>query len=193
MGRSKPLLPWDGRTVIETVVSRLVAARPAEIAVVTGYQGDQVARALRNLPVQIVHNPDYEQGEMLSSLQTGLRALPGPMAACLVVMGDQPFIDGRVIGQVLTAYAEGQGTIVAPAYRGQRGHRSCSTGSSGRTCWRWRAARPRCDPPLPGSPGDRRGRHGQHRARYRHTGAVPLRVVQGGGLPACPARLRREV
>jgi len=122
MGRSKPLLPWDGRTVIETIVSRLVAARPAEIAVVTGFHGDQVARALRNLPVQIVRNPDYEQGEMLSSLQTGLRALPDSMAACLVVMGDQPFIDGRVIGQVLTAYAEGQGTIVAPAYRGQRGH-----------------------------------------------------------------------
>jgi CTP:molybdopterin cytidylyltransferase MocA len=30
------------------------------------------------------------------------------MAACLVVMGDQPALDGRVVGRVLTAYAEGQ-------------------------------------------------------------------------------------
>lgn len=122
MGRSKPLLPWDGRTVIETIVARLIAARPAEIVVVTGYQGDQVARVLTDLPVRIVHNPDFEHGEMLSSLKAGLRALPDSMAACLVVMGDQPFIDGRVVGRVLTAYAEGQGDIVAPVYRGQRGH-----------------------------------------------------------------------
>lgn len=122
MGRSKPLLPWDGRTVIETIVTRLLAARPAEIVVVTGYQADGVRRALGDLPVGIIHNPDFERGEMLSSLQAGLRALPDSVAACLVVMGDQPFIDGRVVGQVLTAYAEGQGNIVAPVYRGQRGH-----------------------------------------------------------------------
>jgi molybdenum cofactor cytidylyltransferase len=122
MGRSKVLLPWDGRTVIEAVVARLLAARLPEIVVVTGHEGDAVAEALTRLPVQIVHNPQYAQGEMLSSLQAGLQVLPGSTAACLVVMGDQPFLDGRVLGRVLAAYAEGRGEIVIPTHRGERGH-----------------------------------------------------------------------
>ncbi len=122
MGRSKVLLPWDGRTVIESIVARLVPARFHEIVVVTGYRGGDVARALKHLPVRTVHNPGYVAGEMVSSLQTGLRDLAPTTAACLVVLGDQPSLDGRVISRVLEAYATGQGNIVMPKYRGQRGH-----------------------------------------------------------------------
>lgn len=122
MGRSKVLLPWDNRTVIEAVVSRVVNARLPEIVVVTGAEGDAVTRTVARLPVRTVCNPDYAEGEMLSSLQAGLRALPQGTAACLVVLGDQPALDPRVVTKVLMAYAEGRGEIVAPAYRGQRGH-----------------------------------------------------------------------
>ncbi len=122
MGRSKVLLPWDGRTVIESIVSRLMLMPLAEIMVVTGYRAGDVARVLRNRPVQTVYNPDYAHGEMLSSLQAGVRALPESIAACLVVMGDQPSLDARVVNQVLQAYAEGRGDIVMPEFMGQHGH-----------------------------------------------------------------------
>jgi molybdenum cofactor cytidylyltransferase len=72
--------------------------------------------------VQIVFNPNYAQGEMLSSLQVGLRMLDASISACLVVLGDQPTLESRVINRILTAYAEGKGEIVAPAYRGERGN-----------------------------------------------------------------------
>jgi molybdenum cofactor cytidylyltransferase len=122
MGQPKALLPWDGRTVIEAIVVRLLAARLAEVIVVTGYRGAEVAEVLTKYPVQVIHNPGYVQGEMLSSLQMGLRALPDSIAASMVVMGDQPSLDGRVIGRVLAAYAEGRGQIVVPVHRGERGH-----------------------------------------------------------------------
>jgi molybdenum cofactor cytidylyltransferase len=122
MGQSKVLLPWDDRTVIEAIARRLIAARLHEIVVVTGDRGEDVACALADLPVRIVYNPQYAQGEMLSSLQSALRTLPDSTAACLVVLGDQPALDGRVVGQVLTAYAEGRGEIVIPVCQGQRGH-----------------------------------------------------------------------
>lgn len=121
-GQSKPLLPWGNQTVIEAIVNRLLPWHFAEIVVVTGHQRRNVARVLNHLPVQTVPNPNYAQGEMLSSLQAGLRALPDSISACLVVLGDQPMLDGRVIGRVLAAYAQGQGEIVQPAYRGERGH-----------------------------------------------------------------------
>ena len=122
MGRSKMLLPWDNRTVIESIVARLVTARIPEIVVVTGYRSGDVTRALKKLPVKTVHNPGYVAGEMLSSLQVGLRDLADTTAACLVVLGDQPSLDGRVIHRVQETYATGQRGIVMPDHRGQRGH-----------------------------------------------------------------------
>jgi molybdenum cofactor cytidylyltransferase len=122
MGRSKVLLPWGERTVIETIVNRLLAARLSEIIIVTGHRADDVERLFAGLPVKVVQNPNYAAGEMLSSVQTGIRALGDSVNASLIVMGDQPLLDPRVIGRVLAAYAEGKGTIIAPTYRGERGH-----------------------------------------------------------------------
>lgn len=123
MGRSKPLLPWgDGQTVIEAIVRRLLSFRFSEVLVVTGHQGEDVRRALSHLPVTFADNPAYAEREMISSLQAGLSALPETTSGTLVVLGDQPGLNGRVVGQVLAAYAEGRGTIVAPVYGGERGH-----------------------------------------------------------------------
>ncbi|MCD4687102.1 MAG: putative selenium-dependent hydroxylase accessory protein YqeC [Anaerolineae bacterium] len=123
MGQSKVLLPWaGGRSVIETIVARLALARLSDVVVVSGHRAGDVARKLKRSPTRTVHNPDYARGEMLSSLQTGLNALPDTVSACLVVMGDQPALDARVIGKVMAAYAAGRGDIVMPVHRGTRGH-----------------------------------------------------------------------
>ena len=59
---------------------------------------------------------------MLSSLKAGLRAMPDQISASLVVLGDQPTINPKVIYRVLRAYSEGEGHIVAPSYQMRRGH-----------------------------------------------------------------------
>ncbi len=105
-----------------------------------------------------VENEDYAVGEMISSLQAGLGALPETTAGALVVLGVQPTLDGRVIRDVLAAYAEGRGAIVAPVYRGERGHpvlfdRAFLAGATGAGAGR----SARCDPPLPRRPGAGRG------------------------------------
>lgn len=122
MGQSKMLLNWDGRPVIRVIADRLKKMRLDDIVVVTGHMANQVRAALANEPVRTIHNPDYQDGEMLSSLQTGIRALGPEISACLVVLGDQPQLDGRIVMQVINAYAEGRGTIITPSYRQRRGH-----------------------------------------------------------------------
>jgi molybdenum cofactor cytidylyltransferase len=59
---------------------------------------------------------------MLSSLKLGLKAMPSNVSAVLVVLGDQPRIQPKTITQVLMAYAEGTGQIIAPSYQMRRGH-----------------------------------------------------------------------
>ena len=122
MGQLKVLMPWDGRPVISAILERLRNARLDDVVVVTGHAASQVRIAAGREGVRCVHNPDYREGEMLSSLQVGLRALGPEIAACLVVLGDQPQIEPRVISDLLAAYAEGKGDIVAPSYRRRRGH-----------------------------------------------------------------------
>lgn len=123
MGQPKVLLPWTSRmTIIEHIITQLMMARVDHIVVVTGNRAGEVRRLASGRGAETVHNPDYEAGEMLSSLKAGLEALPPNMAAALVVLGDQPRIQPRVISQVMMSYAEGHGQIVAPTYQGERGH-----------------------------------------------------------------------
>ncbi len=77
MGRFKLTLPWGATTVIGQVVATLEAAGVAEIVVVTGNRADEVAAALAGTGAQIVFNPDFATGEMLSSIQAGLRTVIG--------------------------------------------------------------------------------------------------------------------
>jgi probable selenium-dependent hydroxylase accessory protein YqeC len=121
-GQSKVLLPWDGRPIIRVIVDRLKRMRLDDLVVVTGHLAARVRAALTDEPVRFSHNPAYKQGDMLSSLQTGLRTLGPEIAACLVVLGDQPQLDNRVVAELITTYAEGRGKIVAPSYQRRRGH-----------------------------------------------------------------------
>ena len=123
MGQPKVLLPWTkNATILEHIILQLTLARVDYISVVTGNRAGEVRRRASARGVEVVHNPDYETGEMLSSLKAGLESLPSHIAAALVVLGDQPRIQPRVVSQVMMAYAEGRGPIVAPRYQGQRGH-----------------------------------------------------------------------
>ncbi|MER3420256.1 MAG: 4-diphosphocytidyl-2C-methyl-D-erythritol kinase, partial [Chloroflexota bacterium] len=46
MGTPKPLLAWDGRTLVEYQVAQLVAAGVGQVVVVTGHAGAEVQRVL---------------------------------------------------------------------------------------------------------------------------------------------------
>lgn len=123
MGQPKVLLPWTkGRTIIEHIVEQLIRARIDQIVVVTGAYSDEVKRLVKPMGVSVVHNRAYRTGEMLSSLKAGLRSMSDHISGTLMVLGDQPRIQPRVIYQVLQNYAEGAGDIIIPSYQRQRGH-----------------------------------------------------------------------
>ncbi|MBZ0295148.1 MAG: NTP transferase domain-containing protein, partial [Anaerolineae bacterium] len=110
------------KTILEQILEQLLLARVPQVTIVTGHRAGEVVALAKRAGVKDVHNPDYARGEMLSSLKAGLAAMPAHVSAALIVLGDQPRIQARVITQVLTAYAEGVGDIVAPSYNRRRGH-----------------------------------------------------------------------
>ncbi len=122
MGRPKTLLPWGKHTVLEAIIRQLIMARMDYILVVTGHEVEGIVQVTSKYDVATVYNPDHASGEMLSSLQVGLQALPARFDGCLVVLGDQPQIESSVIVRILDTYAEGWGDIVIPSYEMRRGH-----------------------------------------------------------------------
>ena len=125
MGVAKVLLPWhDGQSVIEQIVAVLKQSRLSEINVVLGHASEKVAQLLKPQDIRTIINAQYATGEMLSSLQAGLRALSPHIQAALVVLGDQPRLQPGVIAKLLSHYARNveNCSIVAPAFDGKRGH-----------------------------------------------------------------------
>ena len=74
MGRDKALLPYRGRTFLETIVAKLREAGLPRVAVVLGHHADEIRRAVNLQGVEVVTNRDYLRGQT-TSLQAGLAAL----------------------------------------------------------------------------------------------------------------------
>ncbi len=122
MGRPKTLLPWrPGEVVIQAVVDVLLPFA-APVLVVGGHRISEVSRAVTPRGAQVVMNPDYQTGEMLSSFKVGLAALPDEVDAALIALGDQPRIQAAVVAALIAAFPDASGGIVAPSYAMRRGH-----------------------------------------------------------------------
>jgi molybdenum cofactor cytidylyltransferase len=121
MGTQKLLLPFGETTIVEAVVRTALDAQIDRALAVLGSDRDAIRLKLAPYGVEFAVNEDFKRG-MLSSVQTGFRALPADAEAAVVMLGDQPFLPARVVDAVIGAYrASGKG-IVVPTYRGRRGH-----------------------------------------------------------------------
>lgn len=121
MGTQKLLLPFAGRTVIAHIVDEVRQSPVRQIFVVLRKDDEAVAAALSGLSWTAVLNPDSD-GDMLSSVRCGLRALPPACTGVLVVLGDQPAISPALLADMIRAYAASGRGMVAPVHAGQRGH-----------------------------------------------------------------------
>ena len=149
MGQPKMLLPWGETTVLGQVIETVQRAGIAEILVVTGGARIEVEAIAEKYKARTVFNEGFANGEMLSSIQVGLReitpsALKGtsPKSAknklddnsdtaggfgggregVLVVLGDQPQIEERSVRAVVSRFEEKKSKLIVPSYQMRRGH-----------------------------------------------------------------------
>ncbi|GAB4518224.1 MAG: hypothetical protein Kow0047_29810 [Anaerolineae bacterium] len=121
MGKPKLLLPLSDKPVIRHVTEAAIVAGIAQVVIVTGPHSEAIAEAVRGLAVQLVPNPDFVAGEMLSSIQIGLRAMPDDVNGALIMLGDQPSVPSTTIRALADVLRNG-GCICQPTYGGRRGH-----------------------------------------------------------------------
>jgi molybdenum cofactor cytidylyltransferase len=122
MGQQKMLMPWGQTSVIEQVVSTLLEAGVDHIYLVTGGSQSELKEALKNYKINYLFNKDFANGEMLMSVQVGLRGLGKEADAALLVLGDQPQIEPRTIQVIQERYLSTHHHLIVPSYQMHRGH-----------------------------------------------------------------------
>lgn len=124
MGRPKMLLPWGERTVLGQVLFTLQEAGVSHRLVVSGAEREAIEAIARGAGAECLYNPQYAEGEMLSSIQIGLRELERreEIEAALICLGDQPQIEVQVVRRLLEVWSESRAPLIVPSYGGRRGH-----------------------------------------------------------------------
>lgn len=122
MGTPKQLLPWGNTIVLQHVVDVAAASRLERVELILGARAEEIAGRI-TLPAKtlIAVNQDFREG-MGSSVKCGIRNSPADAKAFMLLLGDQPLIDVRVIDALLDAYRTVGHGIVIPVYNGRRGH-----------------------------------------------------------------------
>jgi molybdenum cofactor cytidylyltransferase len=121
MGVPKQLLALENRPLVRIVTENVLASSVAEVLVVTGYMKHEISAALNDLPVKIVFNPRYEQGQG-TSLALGAAAADKNASALAVFMADQPLISASLINTVLDEFKKRRCLALRPVYNGAPGH-----------------------------------------------------------------------
>lgn len=121
LGRPKQLLLWEGIPFIRQVALKALLGGLEPLYVVTGAHRGPIETALSGLPVRLVHNPNWGDGQS-ASLNAGLSALPERCPGVMFLLGDQPQISPMLIRSLLQRFWETLAPVCAPVVHGQRGN-----------------------------------------------------------------------
>ncbi len=120
MGRAKQLLPYRNSTLLEHAVQTVLASQCQSVTVVVGANAEKIEPVLTHYPVQIVHNPEWEQG-MSASIVAGMKTIAPETDGVLICLGDQPRITTAWLEQLEQAFKVGPHSVVATSYFGKPG------------------------------------------------------------------------
>lgn len=119
---TKLVATLDGKPIVRRVAEAALAAKAHPVVVVTGYARDSVEGALAGLDVRLAVNPIFASG-LASSLKAGLAATPSDAAGAVVLLGDMPWIEPRLIDALIDAFLARKGALAAvPSREGRRGN-----------------------------------------------------------------------
>ena len=121
-GRCKGLLTLDSSPLVCHHVRALMTVGVSSIHVLTGYQHGLIEDTLSQWPVNMVHNPNWSQGQ-LGSVLLGLNSLPDGHEA-LITLVDLPWLNATHYQSALRAWRLRTSGVRAMAsiYKGQPGH-----------------------------------------------------------------------
>jgi len=121
MGQPKPLLLWRGEPFIRHIARTALTAGLAPVVIVASEHTAEIRAVVADLPVTLVHNPDWEAGQS-TSVSCGLRTLPDTIGSAIFLLADQPHIPIELVKALQDQHAQTLSPIVAPLIDDRRGN-----------------------------------------------------------------------
>ena len=128
-GQPKQLLDWRGEPFVRVVVQTALEAGLSPVLVVTGANADEVESKIKDLPVIIIRNENWQSGQS-SSIRAGIHALPHPTfghppqiqkdlgrageGSAIFLLSDQPQITADVMRALIEHHTTELYPIIAP-------------------------------------------------------------------------------
>jgi molybdenum cofactor cytidylyltransferase len=100
MKEAKLRLAFNDATILECSIDNVLHSEVDHVMVVLGGNEPEYRSLIGKRPVSICINHEFRKG-MLSSVQTGIRAIPADASAALIYLADQPRIFPHITNTVL--------------------------------------------------------------------------------------------
>jgi molybdenum cofactor cytidylyltransferase len=121
-GLNKLTLPVAGVPLLRHTLNTLRNSELGELVVVVGHEPHTARALVADLPVRLVHNERYREGQM-TSVYCGMQALREPCHGVMVCLCDQPLLTAQDINQLVHTFVHHlQTSILVPTWQGQRGN-----------------------------------------------------------------------
>ncbi len=118
-GSPKQLLNWHGKPLIWHVARKALQAGLHPVIIVCGAEIDEIRRAVADLPVELIHNPNWAQGQG-TSVKLGTEVARSQCGAILFLLADQPEISVPLIRSLINTHAQSLYPVTGPLVDGQR-------------------------------------------------------------------------
>lgn len=119
LGQPKQLLEWHGKPLVWHAANQALKSGLSPVIVITGAHADETGSALRDLPVVVVHNPDWLAGQSTSVVR-GVSSLPSETGSAIFLLADQPQVTEMLIRSLRAAHHRTLAPIIAPQIGGKR-------------------------------------------------------------------------
>jgi molybdenum cofactor cytidylyltransferase len=120
-GKPKQLLNWHGKPLIWHVAHKAIKAGLHPVVAVTGAEYEPILKVLDDLPVEVIHNPNFRDGQGLS-VSLGTQVVSSRCSGILFLLADQPQIPVTLIRALIEAHSKSLNLIIGPMIDGQRGN-----------------------------------------------------------------------
>jgi len=122
---NKLLLPFGHQTLIQHTTEIILSSNANPVYLVLGYGAPEIERYLQGNPMNMVHNPNWQQG-MTTSIQAGVEAVTEKVKGYMICLADLPLMETGDYNHLLTCFEQAQQgdarCIAAPSFQGERGN-----------------------------------------------------------------------
>lgn len=119
---NKLLMPFGTSSMLKQVTQIALASKAEQVVVVTGHEQHKVQQQLAQLPLEFIHNDEYDSGKA-SSIGKGIRSLDQSVSGVIIMLGDMPLVETQHLNCLIDRFeALPEDAIVVPYTSEQRGN-----------------------------------------------------------------------